>query len=461
MSHALAPTLPNFGHWVVQPAADTLVQTLVRGALQRSSSGARFASQLHEDTGIRLTDMLDHVIVPADGDWRVRIAEAGFRICATDDGTTYGIHDDGIFPDIVLGSGDSTALAIRVESVADFLAAQGASADIEGPPLSTYRRACVWSEGGVECWVVERHGHVGFEVPEPPADQRLRSQDHLDRLRRRQRLFDDVGRAFDHTEMLVSDVVSDLGADWACALFLRAEREYWERRNRAARVQKARQDALGIGWANDDHHTYDASRQWFHRTIQILERLGFACRERFYAGAEAGWGSQILEQPVVGTVVFADIDLAPSELTGDFAHAHLDPLPQLRRAGLWCALHGESMLEAGLNHLECTYDAHALLAQLAQRGVRMMAPFSNFPHLFQQLTEGERWPVRPDRIEALQRAGQISEVEAADFRQHGAIGSHLENLERNQGYKGFNQPGISEVLQIIDPRANLIGAIEP
>ncbi len=88
----------------------------------------------------------------------------------------------------------------------------------------------------------------------------------------------------------------------------------------------------------------------------------------------------------------------------------------------------------------------------------MMAPFSNFPHLFQQLTEGEWWPVRPDRIDALVRAGQISDVEAADFRRHGAIGSHLENLERNQGYKGFNQPGISEVLQIIDPRANLVGA---
>ncbi len=41
---------------------------------------------------------------------------------------------------------------------------------------------------------------------------------------------------------------------------------------------------------------------------------------------------------------------------------------------------------------------------------------------------------------------------AAEFRERGAIGSHLENLERNQGYKRFNQPGISSVLRIIDPR---------
>jgi hypothetical protein len=244
-----------------------------------------------------------------------------------------------------------------------------------------------------------------------------------------------------------------LGPHWTCALFLRAEREYWERRNRAARVQKARQDALGLGWCNDDHHTYDASREWFHRTIGLLELLGFRCRERFYAGAEAGWGSQILEQPVLGTVIFADIDLAPDELEGDFAHSpEMQPLPTMRRAGLWCALHGESMLEAGINHLECTYDQVALRAQLQEAGVQMMAPFSNFPHLYQELTEGEWWPVRPERIDALLASGIITEEAARDFRERGAIGSHLENLERNFGYKGFNQPGISQVLRIIDPR---------
>jgi hypothetical protein len=34
--------------------------------------------------------------------------------------------------------------------------------------------------------------------------------------------------------------------------------------------------------------------------------------------------------------------------------------------------------------------------------------------------------------------------------------SCFENLERNQGFKGFNQPGISNVLRIIDPRMNLV-----
>ena len=257
---------------------------------------------------------------------------------------------------------------------------------------------------------------------------------------------------------MVAAAVADLGQDWACWLWLRAEREYWESRNSAGRLQKARQDAHGIGWANQDHHTYDSSREWFHRCVGVLEALGFECRELFYAGDAAGWGSQILEQPAIGSVIFADIDLAPDELDIDFAHIELEPLPFLRRAGLWCGLHGESMFESGINHLECMYDHERLARQLEGEGVAFMQPFSDFPHLYQALTEGEWWPVDPARVDALEQAGYITAEAAEDFRLYGSIGSHLENLERNDGFKGFNQPGIDGVLRAIDPRKNLVGA---
>ena len=51
-------------------------------------------------------------------------------------------------------------------------------------------------------------------------------------------------------------------------------------------MQNARQDKLGLGWANHDHHTYRSSRRHFARLIAIFEKLGFVCRERFYAGAK-------------------------------------------------------------------------------------------------------------------------------------------------------------------------------
>ena len=52
----------------------------------------------------------------------------------------------------------------------------------------------------------------------------------------------------------------------------------------AARVQKARQDRLGLGWANHDHHTFRCSRRFFPRIIGMFTRLGFQLRERFHAG---------------------------------------------------------------------------------------------------------------------------------------------------------------------------------
>jgi len=186
-----------------------------------------------------------------------------------------------------------------------------------------------------------------------------------------------------------------------------------------------------------------------------LEKLGYQCRELLYAGHQAGWGSQILEQPVLKSTIFADIDLTPEELGIDFAHVPLDPLTKHRRAGLWCALHGESALEAGLNHVAGLHDQAALRAQLEAAGLRMMSPFSNFPVLYQELTQGEWWPVDPTRIDKLAKDGHLAADEAEDFRLRGAIGAHFENIERNAGFKGFNQPGIDGVLTIIDPRRNL------
>src|SRR5690606_20124082 len=146
------------------------------------------------------------------------------------------------------------------------------------------------------------------------------------------------------------EVIERAGStDLACHLVFEAERDYWQSRNRAAQVQKARQDRLGLGWANHDHHTFRCSRPFFPRVIRIFERLGFGLREHFHAGDQAGWGAQILEHPTTGIVVFADLDLAPEEVDQDFAHTSLPDLSRPNTVGLWVGLHGESMLEAGMH----------------------------------------------------------------------------------------------------------------
>jgi hypothetical protein len=116
-------------------------------------------------------------------------------------------------------------------------------------------------------------------------------------------------------------------------------------------------------------------------------------------------------------------------------------------------MHGESILEAGLNHVAALYDQRELRGQLAGIGIGMMTPFSNMPHLYQELTLGDWTAVDPARVDALVAGGHMDEAEAEKVRLEGAILSHLENIERNDGYKGFNKPGIDSVLRKLDPRA--------
>src|SRR5438874_2497634 len=98
-----------------------------------------------------------------------------------------------------------------------------------------------------------------------------------------------------------------------------------------------------------------ASSLWNGERIVGSFLLGFQKRERYYAGAEAGWGAQTSEQSTTGIVVFADVDLLPEETHIDFSTNKLPPAAGLGTVGLWVGLHGESFLEAGMHHLEARF----------------------------------------------------------------------------------------------------------
>jgi hypothetical protein len=472
MSMPVANPLGAF-QWLPQPEADRLLHHIVSQFLAQTPVAARLVERLRCETGTRFMDWIDHVVLPASAEFENTLVAVGFVAepvgTQTAGARKYFVHKAGLFPFFILEEAEgqtkvaTTRVAIKVESVADFLIAQGISAIIEGWPLSPYRRALVAASEETELWAVERHGYRGFDLPPfTPKRGTLRLR-HLEAFRLRQRDFGDVpggdALGFIHAEQLIDAAIADLGVDLACALFFAAEREYWQRRNHAAQVQKARQDRLGLGWANHDHHTYRSSREHFVRLIAVFEKLGFQCRERFFSGREAGWGAQILEQPNAGVVIFADVDLSADELVEDFAHEPLPPRRELGTVGLWCALHGESFLQAGMHHLECRFDFEALREQLETcTNIRVMKPFTDYPYLRQAFTEGEYWPVGEERLARLLAAGQITAEQAARFREQGAIGSHLENLERNDGFKGFNQKGVSEIIARTDPRWQLVNA---
>jgi hypothetical protein len=472
MSATAAPIRNEFS-WQVQPAAAEWVARAVTALEKRNSSLARLREVLRDETGTRLVDWVDHLALAekngTNGAPRLADELTGVGYARESElGPDVSVwrHPLGMFPPVLVGGGRE-GLALRVDSVDDALAhlphalditsPSAKSANIEDQPGGPYRQVLLQEENGVALWLTERHGWPGFTPPTVSRFQIDAAKKHLAALRQRQRAHATVEQGFKHTSQLIAAAAAEIGTAWACDLFYYGEREYWQSRNRAARVQYERQNRLGLGWANHDHHTYRSSRRAFHRLIAILKQMGFECRERFYAGREAGWGAQVLEQPDCRIVIFADVDLSPDEVLCDFAHEPLADRDALGTVGLWCELQGEAFLEAGMHHLECQFDFEAARAQLAELGIETLAPFTDFAFLRQAFTKGEIWPVEPARVDRLLSAGRITAEQADRFRRDGVLGSHLEILERNDGYKGFNQTGISDIITRTDPR-RVIGA---
>jgi hypothetical protein len=461
MSNVAAP--PNAGphahtdvllhyQWSPQPAAAAWVNRIVAVVLAELPWAHDFAARLYGEAGCRFHDLLDTVFL-AEGDPSLEDAlAAGWEPKGESGGLAIYDQPRGIFPTIAVGKPTvGVTVELKVESVADFLAANHLTRAIDGRPFAPYRRAIIVSGERAGLGVAERHGTRAYSTEDGPGAGDVIAVSET--LRTRPRDFDDAAEGFAETGRLIEAAIARVGRDYACDLFFAAEREYWARRNRSARVQKARQDRFGIGWANHDHHTYRSSRESFAPLVRVLETLGLFCRERFYAGLAAGWGAQVMEHPATRIVTFNDVDLSPEELMGDFSHDGLAPLGALGTVGLWCGLHGESFLQAGMHHLECVFDFDALKEQLErEHGIRTMKPFTDFAYLRQAFTEGEKWKVAGARIDRLLGKGLITPPQAETFRAEGAIGSHLENLERNDGFKGFNQQGVSEIIAATDPR---------
>lgn len=432
--------------WQQQPSAESFLRSFIERTLKCCPGAENYAEKLRDACGVRLRDIVDYIEFD-DPALVATIEEAGWE----EEESRQWQNRSGYFPAFIRGA--STSIYIRVESIEQFAGVTSGRGEIRGAAFGPVRRLVAFTNGGTSLSGIERNGYVGFSAPIVSPDLIRKARLHLQSFRSRRRHFDGIEAGLGHTEELVDQAVADLGSHWACDLWLKAEREYWMLRCAPARLQKARQDAAGIGWSNIDHHTYDGSRRHYRHTIRILEKLGYELREMLYAGELAGWGSQILEQPVLKSTIFADVDLAPHELDVDFAHEELPELDKHRRAGLVSALHGESILEAGLNHVAGLFEQRTLRNQLELEGVRMMAPFSEMPHLYQELTEGALIAIDPGRVDALEAEGHLDAAQAEEIRLNGAILSHLENIERNDGFKGFNKPGIDGVLRKLDPRS--------
>ncbi len=447
-------------NWGLHSEAERFLQEIVEEFLSKNQVAARLATAMMDNASLRFFDLIDHIIVPKDSRIEDKLFDFGFEIgddfkIDNPDIATLFVHNRStLFPVIVVEEG-AIEIVIRTESLSHFIQMIGAGNVIIGAPFTPYRVATITLGGNHILSAVERRGYSGFSrFPVTDTEDVAEYLRVLDLFYTRRRRFDDDCDGLEYTFDLVRTSVSNLGVSRVCDAFFRAERQYWESRDVVGRIQKNRQDRYGIGWANDDHHTYRSSRSCFSTLIAILEVLGFVRREQFFAGQQAGWGAQVMEHPECGIVVFADVDITDEEKGKPFADIGMDESDRFGTVGLWVALHGESMLQGGLHHLAAKVDyAHARTA-LDSLSAGVLAPFSHFDFLKQSFSKAVRREVDKRRLSRLLEDGVISEEGMKVFSENGAIGSHLEIIQRGHGFKGFNQDAVTAIIQATDPRKN-------
>ena len=452
----IKPNEPGFiegWDWGLFPATGNFLIKEMNNFLRHNKIAKNISDRMRDDASTRFFDWIDYMVLPES-----RISDDLLKKLEFDevdskdlpDSTRLFRHTKTEFFPLIISKNKTSEVALKSEYLDHFLQMLGKGIETEGEPFAAFRRVEITKEADYLLSAVERRGYNGFVVKgSNDIDKYIKV---LNTFFCRKRFFDNDEEGMKATEKLVDRAVMKLKGERVSDAFFRTERIYWERKNRAGQVQRARQDRLGLGWGNHDHHTYRASRENFAHLVGIFEKMGYLCREKFYAGEEAGWGAQILEHPICDIVVFTDVDLFPEETEIDFPHEGLEHRKNLGTVGLWVGLHGESILQSGIHHLEARFDFDRLRNDLPKFGITVMKPFSYFEFLKQAFTEGERWEVGERRLDNLLKDGSISKEQYDKFKTNGAIGSHMENLQRDKGFKGFNQRSVTAIIKATDPR---------
>ena len=454
--------------WGLHPLAEKLLIQIVSDILENNTAARKIAEKMQMETTTRFFDWIDHVALPADRVDPENLVELGFsekKKVAKDKGTRVYTHTASILFPLLLTDFEEVSLYLKPENLDNFLQMNHSyynwtrsknqhartMTNIDGTNNGPYRKAVVNRKDEYELWAVERRGFDGFKIPRFPGDIDEYSMTFQEfTTRKRSYIQDSEGLSglLENVKSLCDVLPSALVTD----AFFRAERKYWQNRCRGGQVQKALQDRLGLGWGNHDHHAYRSSRENFHLLIELFETMGFERREQFFAGASAGWGAQVLEHPICGITIFADVDITNEEKNRDFSHGSMESATKLGTVGLWVALHGESVLQAGMHHLAARVDFLLARSKLEAYEIQALPPFSNFEFLKQSFTGSEKRSVEPVRLENIFASGYLTKEKSSLFAAEGAIGSHLEIIQRTEGFKGFNQDSVSVIIKTTDPR---------
>lgn len=435
--------------WKIEPNADGILKGLVDMFLSGNRYARDLSRKIEGSTSTRFADWIDHIRADEGRVDVQALVGSGWSKTGSDDITVLR-SSSSIIPPILVGGPQGMDLAISVENIDEFARVNSLKAPIDGERLAPCRTMDVRKEGDLMLKAVERRGDSGFSMRE--SDDLNLYQGAIVGLLKRRRDHPDPDDGIKELQGTFDELLKEISGPRLADAFFRAERQYWLHRNPDGAFQRSRQDRIGLGLSNTDHHTYRCSRERFGRSLKLLRSLGMVRRETFRAGEEAGWGAQVMEHPITGSVVFADVDMGPEESVEDVISGGGKGTDRPGTVGLWVEIHGESVMEAGLHHVAVRSSFLRMRADLKKEGIDSMDPFSDLPHLRQCFTKAARWGLSGMKCRSLADAGIIDRPTFERFLSSGVPGSHMEIIERNFGYKGFNQGAVSDIIRGTDPR---------
>ncbi len=392
------------------------------------------------ECGLRFLDLIDHLRLAVVPSAKTFLEKQGFKPVPVRklSGVLFQ-HPDALFPELILEEvkGEKAQgileIALKVEDLDNLKKVRGYPGTIRGVKEGGLRKLSLDdSKGSSKVTFVERKGGKDFEEDleggrlEKIQETRELFGPHRDK---EIRTLQDPDEGFRKTRDLIQEAIAQIGKDRAAYEWVRSEIRFWEGRNRAGKIQGEIQRSLGVGWANVDHITYRNSKEFYPKTIELLSLLGFQKREVLHAEE---FTAQVMEHPALGTFAFVDVD---------------PPQKTLGTVELWVRLHGESMLGAGLHHMAARYSFLKLQGALEKKGIRFRPPFSFFEDLKQAFSEGEKRRVSESHAKPLFESKKITPAQYREYTTQGALYTHLENIQRGNGFKGFNPHSVDKTLR--------------
>ena len=164
-SEAASPERRRFD-WPLAYEAEKLLRERIGSFLERNTFARRLAERMRDETGTDFFEWTDHLVLSPNEEKALR--ETGFVAdppAETPNGETVYEHPEATLPRVMLRRGQKqspSALALRPEFAADFMARHNLAGEPEGEPYSRYRRIVVAEENGTQLEAVERRAYRGF-----------------------------------------------------------------------------------------------------------------------------------------------------------------------------------------------------------------------------------------------------------------------------------------------------------